>query len=223
MFIRIEKTTHSHWRSLMVKEWHVHKRKLVALTAILLVVHACILMAATFYGDFAIGNPLSAFNLLALTLFLCTAPGALFVGMGVAAGERSAGTLAFMHALPVPPWKVAAAKLLMASVAVVAPIAVTVLVDEWWLVLASLTGGLANTRVSALGVSRPFATIGLAGLVASGVAVSILFWSAVAGARQLSELRAGIEAVGGSETRRSSAILSVPHCGTYWHSVSPCA
>jgi hypothetical protein len=111
----------------------------------------------------------------------------------------------------------------MASVAVVAPIAVTVLVDEWWLVLASLTGGLANTRVSALGVSRPFATIGLAGLVASGVAVSILFWSAVAGARQLNELRAGIEAVGGSETRRSSAILSVPHCGTYWHSVSPCA
>jgi ABC-type transport system involved in multi-copper enzyme maturation permease subunit len=187
---------HSHWYNLIAKEWHANKWKLASLAAILLVTHTWILVDATVAGFDAFGDPSGAFELLVMTSFFCAVPGALFVGMGVAAGERSAGTFAFMRALPVPPWKVAAAKLLMASVTVVAPVALTVLLDGVWLALAMLAGRLAETEAGDLGACAPFAEIGQAGLIASGLAVSIMLWSAVAGARQPSELRAGIAAVG---------------------------
>ncbi|MFV2070357.1 MAG: hypothetical protein ACC645_25605, partial [Pirellulales bacterium] len=153
-------------------------------------------MDATLSGLDAIGDPRKALVLLGMASFFCAAPGALFVGMGLAAGERSAGTFAFMRALPVAPWKVAAAKLLMASVTVIAPVAATVLLDEVWLALAMLAGQLTDGEFGDFGALGPFAAIGQAGLVASGLAVSVLLWSAVAGARQSSELRAGIAAVG---------------------------
>jgi len=194
----VDTTMQSHWHNLIVQQWHAHKWKLAALAAILLVVHTWILIDAACSGYDAIGDV----GLLALTLFLCAAPGALFVGMGLAAGERSAGTFDFTRALPVASWKVAAAKLLMASITVVAPVAAIVLLDEVWLALARLAGRLVDTGFGHVtgfgyvGALRPLASTGLAGLAAAGLAVSILLWSAVAGARQPNELRAGIAAVG---------------------------
>jgi ABC-type transport system involved in multi-copper enzyme maturation permease subunit len=89
------------WQSLIWKEWHEHKWKLVSLTAILWSIAALGLFdpeRGTLVGIHA-------------ALVMAIVPLAIFIGLGVAAGEQSRGTLTFLQALPVPMWRVAIHKL----------------------------------------------------------------------------------------------------------------
>jgi ABC-type transport system involved in multi-copper enzyme maturation permease subunit len=111
------------WLSLLWKEWHETKWKLAALMAILV---GALLFVALLKGlsdaVMALPHLIIAYGVLL----------SFIIGMGTAASENAKRTMPFLQALPVPMWKAAAAKLLWASVAILAPIVVAVgLVCVW--------------------------------------------------------------------------------------------
>src|SRR5258705_482510 len=63
-------------------------------------------------------------------LFLGGIPMAMFVGLGIAAGERSRGTLPFLQALPIPMWRIALIKLVFSLLTVILPVLITALLVE---------------------------------------------------------------------------------------------
>jgi len=104
----------------------------------------------------------------------------LFVGMGLVAAERSAGTLAALLAFPVQPGKVLAVKVIVGGAACVGPTVGTTL-------LALLTVGgreLSAGQIAQLGVG------------ASVLAVEVLAWVVSLGIRQSTEARAGLVGAG---------------------------
>ncbi|MGE3638310.1 MAG: ABC transporter permease subunit [Pirellulales bacterium] len=105
------------WQALAWKEWHEHKWKLAAATAIVVSVSS---MPLYDYDRMSFG----AATFLAV---FCILPLAMFIGAGVATGERSRGTLEFTRALPVPQWKVAAHKLAAGALTCIVPIIVNIL------------------------------------------------------------------------------------------------
>jgi hypothetical protein len=90
------------WLSLAWKEWQEHKWKLVSLVAIIVGISACMLL---------VGYTKSLSESLQISLYLSVIPLAIFVGLGITAGEQARGTLPFLQALPVPMWRVAICKL----------------------------------------------------------------------------------------------------------------
>ncbi len=183
------------WQSLLWKEWHEHKWKLLSLVAIVMGVPLCVLYKGPDYLFGAITWTLIAYAFLAT----------LFIGMGTAAGENANKTMPFLQALPVPMWKAAAAKLLGASVTLVTPIVLIVglaylgyQVGSWldqntWRSLElSIGRDLLNLRgvgpdIGGWCVSR------LAGGILA--ALSLLVWVVAAGVNRRDEIRAGAIAV----------------------------
>lgn len=90
------------WQSLAWKEWHEHKWKLAALTAILL---CCIAVAFKSQNS-------QHFSLFAVAILLPMIPLSLVIATTSATSERSRGTLPFLLALPTSPKQIAKAKLL---------------------------------------------------------------------------------------------------------------
>src|SRR5260370_28104895 len=83
-------TMQSIWQSLAWKEWHEHKWKLSAILVVIwgMAAFMAIMNNRERYGiaeSFLVG------------LFLGGIPMAMFVGLGIAAGERSRGTLPFLQ------------------------------------------------------------------------------------------------------------------------------
>ena len=175
------------WQSLAWKEWHEHKWKIVSITAILWATAAMSLRetdAALLVG-------------LRAGLFLCAMPLAVFVGLGIAAGERSRRTLPFLQALPVPMWKVAIAKFLFGWIALIIPALLAIGVILLWVGpdLAATIGRSSLPRTMdpfALGTGNWFVDTAL---VLPLVATSFYVWTIAAGVNRKDEVSAGAVAL----------------------------
>jgi ABC-type transport system involved in multi-copper enzyme maturation permease subunit len=170
----------STWRSLLWKEWREQRWKLALMIAGCLAIG---LVLAAVFGEWEafIAGPVMMLSLVVPAV-------AVFIGAGIAAGERSHGTLPFLQALPSPMKKAAVTKLLVASATVAAPffLASLVLVVTWlfrwprfeiWTSDASFENDILPTCFGAL--------------VLAAASVSVLIWIAAAGVNHVDELRAG--------------------------------
>jgi hypothetical protein len=177
----------STWHSLIWKEWHEHKWKLVSIVAV-------------FWGTSAI--PLLAFHHrdmfagAAALLFICSVPMAVFVGLSVASNERSRGTLAFAQALPIPLWRLALVKMLLGFMALFVPILLTVglfYVSRWAFTLAGVDISRAIEQANTgLITGNWYADSLLFGVT---IATSIFIWSAATGVNRKDEVSAGAVAL----------------------------
>ena len=176
--------TQTIWRSLLWREWHEHKWKLASLAAIMLSMEA-----VAIWGDpqfVTLDAPVSA--------FFGVAPLAIFVAMGSAAGERTAGTLAFARSLPANRSLLAASKLTAGVATLLASIALASLLPLVWLVIFQWKGSAIHE--SPFKGFGPFESLVLSGLLAAGVAASCFAWAVALGVNKASEIRAGLSGAG---------------------------
>ena len=168
------------WRSLVWREWHEHKWKLASLAAIMLS-----MQAAAIWGDpqfVTLAAPISA--------FFVVAPLAIFVAMGAAAGERTAGTLAFARSLPANRSLWAASKLTAGAATLLASIVLASLLPLAWLGMLQWKG--SEIHESPFKGVGPFESLVFSAMLAAGMAASCFAWVAALGANKASEIRAGL-------------------------------
>ena len=158
------------WRSLVWKEWHEQRWRLW-FGAALLGMFTLIGLRTRIMPD----EQIVMFSMIIGGVFF-----PLMVAMGLIAPERADGTIVRLLALPVPPWKVLAAKMLIGSTVCVAPL----------LAAAVVAAIVAGDRELAW---KDFAVIYA---MAVGMSVATLAWLTAAGVRQPSEARAGIAGIG---------------------------
>jgi len=179
------------WHSLLWKEWHEHKWKILALVAIVIGVP----LVALYDGSETFFITIS--STLVASVFLSS----LFIGMGAAAGENSNKTIPFLQALPVPMWKAAAAKLLWASISVITPIlAIVGLALIWYHVGGWLGYDFKNdlTRGTNSYIFSPLSFDGWTALRLAGsilATLSSLVWVVASGVNRRDEIRAGAIAI----------------------------
>lgn len=152
------------WFNLAWKEWHEHKWKTAALTAILPVF-------------VLLGGRDAAAN-LGLGAMLVGTVGAVFFAMGVAAEERADGSLNFVRNLPVERWKVATVRLGVSPALCIAPIVLT----------AILAQGLAMVGA----VHAPPGDLWGITLVSCFACLSLFFWITATAIDQPNQLRVGV-------------------------------
>jgi len=178
------------WLSLLWKEWSEYRWKLAALSV-------AILVPPFLFTAMIEANSLQVFihNLMG-TLFSYGFLAGMFLGMGVAARENGVGTTGFVQSLPIPMWKAAAAKLLVASVTAATPIVLLIVVSygcyrsgfiyvedmnhffAWRNVDPAVPGAVAGWFLSCL-LAAVFGTL------------SLLWWAAALGVNRSDEIRAG--------------------------------
>jgi len=173
------------WQSLLWKEWHEHKWKLAALTAV--TVGTLLLFGLHEHESLLVG-------MTVLPVAFCILAGA-FLGMSTAGGESGRRTLPFLQSLPVPIWQPGAAKLTMAIVTAVFPLLVLVGVFcIWWSFLwfdgvdLQAVRAYANTRYQPWRISNWLVAYTLGSIL--GVS-SLLLWMAAMGVNRSDEIRAG--------------------------------
>ncbi|MBX3412328.1 MAG: hypothetical protein KF708_06380 [Pirellulales bacterium] len=176
------------WQSLAWKEWHEHKWRLAALTAIL--------CGLTLYALTDSSSNRDVFGgVFAMTLMVI-GPLAIFVGAGTAANERSRGTLAFLQSLPVPLWRVALHKLAFGLLTLVVPtICLMVVIAVWTQALDALEIPY-HPPLNYYSSSRenPWSTghwISDWAAVFVSLSMSFYLWTIAAGARRNDEISAG--------------------------------
>jgi len=155
------------WFQIAWKEWREHVWKMIAVAAI----------ALSIEGYLIVNYPAEGGQAFLASLSLV--PGAVFIAMGVAAGERTAGSLDFLRSLPIGLWKWAVARLLAGAVAVLMPLSFVVL-------LQLIAGRPARGDVPDLG--QGITIVGL-------ICLSVYLWTVAVGVERSSELRAGVAAV----------------------------
>jgi hypothetical protein len=175
------------WQSLAWKEWHEHKWKLVSITAILWATAAMSLRET----DIALLVGLRT------GLFLCAVPLAVFVGLGVAAGERSRRTLPYLQSLPVPMWKISLTKLFFGWISLIIPALLAVGFILLWVgpnVAAAIGRSSHPTETGpfALGSGNWFVDTAL---VLPLIATSFYVWTIAAGVNRKDEVSAGAVAL----------------------------
>ncbi|MGH7140693.1 MAG: hypothetical protein ACREHD_33590 [Pirellulales bacterium] len=157
------------WRQLIWKEWREQVWKMIAVASIVIAVEGYL-----FFSDPKAGLAQLGFGLL------CGVPGAFFIALGVAAGERTAGSLDFVRSLPLARWKWAAARLAIGAIASLVPVVAAAAVT----LLLSLSMRSATDSPSYLRDG------GLAALCC----LNVYGWTVVMGVRRSNELRAGLAA-----------------------------
>src|SRR6478672_1738213 len=90
------------WTSLAWKEWQEHKWKIASTIAVLFGLVICMQLT---------GMTSSVAESTQIGIYLGGIPLAVFVGLGIAAGEQSRGTLDFLQAQPIPMRRIAICKL----------------------------------------------------------------------------------------------------------------
>src|SRR6476659_509745 len=181
------------WQSLAWKEWHEHKWKLVSILAVMLGLMAFVAVMShrerhalveSFYVSMMLGG----------------IPLAIFIGLGIAAGEQSRGTLRFLQALPVPMWRVALHKLGFALLSLIAPVLITALIVIALRTLVYYLGGLDDIFIATESIdgepvwsgSWIFDVTCMAALVTG----SLVIWAAACGINRKDEVSAGAVALG---------------------------
>jgi ABC-type transport system involved in multi-copper enzyme maturation permease subunit len=181
------------WHSLAWKEWHEHKWKLAAVLAVMWSLMAVVVLVAIHGQRNVVAESFQ------VAVLMDGIPLAMFVGLGIASGEQSRGTLAFIQALPVPMWRLALHKLGFAILTLVVPVLLTmfaVIVGRALISLMGINVELAVPRESMEG--RPFWSgswfVDIAFLAAM-VAASLVIWSAACGVNRKDEVNAGVVAL----------------------------
>jgi len=175
------------WHSLLWKEWHEHKWKLVGLIAL-------VLMLAVMLWQ---GYPRLLPVMVTVTLFCYSILAGLFLGMHTAGGEHGRGTMPFLQTLPVAMRKPAAIRLLMSWVTVVVPILVVVGLAYAYLSWHNFTPSELAEKFDWIDRVGLFSTWGfqdwLLGFGLSGIlsVSSLLLWMAATGVNRSDEIRAG--------------------------------
>ena len=182
-----QKPMRSVWHSLLWKEWHEHKWKLVGLIALVLVLWGML----CWVGD---GMPLeTASMVLACYCFLA----ALFLGMHTAGGENGRGTMSFLQTLPVTMRKPAAIRLLMSWGTVVIPVLVILGLAyaslKWQNFSPAELAEMADWfdrlgPFSGWGFQNPLTGLGLGGAL---FVTSLLLWMVAGGVNRADEISAG--------------------------------
>ncbi|HXT60689.1 MAG TPA: hypothetical protein VN699_18760, partial [Pirellulales bacterium] len=168
------------WRSLLWREWHEHKWKLAALAAIMFSLQLVVIVE-----DPGMATP------QIFVWVLCGAPGAFFLGLHAASGERSGRTLEFVRAFPANMRRFAIAKLAMGAFASVAPVLAALLLAIVWLAIWRATGGAVAYREAMFTEqAAPLTDLLLSGIAAAAFSLSVFLWTAAAGMNQPTELRA---------------------------------
>jgi ABC-type transport system involved in multi-copper enzyme maturation permease subunit len=168
------------WQNLLWKEWREHRLILAILTSLYVGIPLL----------FSLRTPTNFFNILSFTLIFTSIVG-VFLAMGIAAGEQSAGTIGFLQALPISGRKPAMAKLFWAIATVVVPILAAVgaaalwswMLDEAAQVAIAHDEEIYNTARGTWFAARCFTP--------SMAAVSLVLWIAAAGVNRGDEVRAG--------------------------------
>ena len=177
------------WRILLWKELREQWAVTLAILVVLLVVPP--LTAGTDIGNLYFG--IAAVIVFAMPLF------AVFVGMGIASGEHSRGTIRFLQAIPVQTSRPAIAKLIVGLLTLILPILIaTGLFNAWDKVAPRLLTD--HSRLTAAygmvhdvwGISSFFVNIAVIG---SAVSASLLIWTVATGANRKDEISAGALAV----------------------------
>jgi hypothetical protein len=178
------------WQSLAWKEWHEHKWKMAAILTVLLG-----LMAFVAFVSGSERNVLEESYYFGV--FVGSIPLAVFVGLGIAAGEHSRGTMRYLQAVPVPLRDVAVQKLTFGLLSVAIPI-----------LLAALFMFLIRTLLHSFGVAvgiesaitREPSITGIwlvdVSCVALLMAGSLVIWAAACGVNRRDEVSAGAVALG---------------------------
>lgn len=181
------------WHSLAWKEWNEHKWKLVSILAVMWSLMVIVLMIAGFSQRHVLAESFQ------FCVFVGGIPMAIFVGLGIAAGEQSHGTLAFMQALPVPMWRLALHKLGFALLTLVVPVLVTmIVVVAVRSLLAAVGTNIDLSLPDATMSGRPFWSGSLfvdVACVASLISASLAIWAAACGVNRKDEVSAGAVAL----------------------------
>lgn len=175
------------WHSLAWKEWHEHKWKLVAITAVLCGVAALILVVAGSHDKIALMTPFVTLGIIPL---------AVFVGLGAAANERSRNTLPFLQSLPVPMWRAALMKLACGTATLLASITLTLgFICVWLMISQSLRfdPSIAVREAVKDSFTGYWFFDGL--LLSGSAAISFITWSAATGVNRKDEVSAGAVAL----------------------------
>jgi hypothetical protein len=175
------------WHSLAWKEWHEHKWKLAAITAVMWSVVAFV-MLFSFWDRYVLATTQFA-------IISALVPMAVFIGASAAAGEQSHRTLTFLQSLPIPLWRVALLKLGFGAVSLVVPLLLTLgLVMVGCIILAAAgidSRAIDDISESFISNDWRLSTI----LVGTLLAGSLLLWCAALGANRKDEVSAGAVAL----------------------------
>jgi ABC-type transport system involved in multi-copper enzyme maturation permease subunit len=158
------------FRSLVWKEWHEQRWRLWFGVA-LLATFTAIGLRTRIMPD----EQIAAFTIIVGGMFF-----PLMVAMGLIAPERHEGTIVRLLALPVPAWKVLAAKAVIGAAVCAAPMVASALIAL----------AVAGNRELSWGE-----LVGIYGMAIT-VAIMMFSWMTAAAARQPSEARAGLAGVG---------------------------
>lgn len=172
------------WRSLLWKEWREHRWKLAALVAVVVIVPSIL----------SIRSPGDIYSAITLTLIMGVPLAATFIGMGVAAGEESRGTVRFLQALPTPMARPAAAKLIWAGLTLFLPVLAAMTWSLWWSPMLIGDAAADPQRMVDRMFWKPWGTESWYGAALLGSVLgggSILIWIAAAGVNRSDEVRAG--------------------------------
>lgn len=176
------------WQSLAWKEWHEHKWKLVALTAILL---CCIAVAFKSQSS-------QHFSLFTIAILLPMIPLSLVIATNSATSERSRGTLPFLLALPISPKQVAKAKLLSGLGTCLLPVLFVLDLIYAWYMCWDWFGIDYRMPNSNLGMPGPFGFSNWFLATFSVVAIwalSMFLWTAASGVNRADEVSAAAVAL----------------------------
>lgn len=182
------------WQSLIWKDWHEHKWKLLALWIIMWSVTLLALPGTERGTLFAVRA----------CLVVGIVPLAVFIGLGTAAGEQSRGTLRFLQALPVPMWRVALYKMGFGFATVMTPALLTLALAYAWVRCLALfgiaTGAAADLELQQTLPNTPF-PLGTnswfldSALLVLFVAGSFYLWTIAFGVSRKDEVSAGAVAL----------------------------
>lgn len=174
------------WQSLAWKEWHEHKWKLASITAVLIGATSLSMCAVREKHELAFGM-----------MFMCIIPLSIFVGLGIAANERSRNTLAFLQAQPVPLWRVGLIKFVAGLATLFIPLVVTAVSLYVWCFVFDWTGVDYSKRVME-GGTGPIDTgncfVDIV-IFCALLAMSLMTWSAATGVNRKDEISAGAVAL----------------------------
>ncbi|MEQ8837511.1 MAG: hypothetical protein RID07_11960, partial [Lacipirellulaceae bacterium] len=172
------------WRSLLLKEWREQRAVGLAILAVWVLVP--LLTSLADWGGLHFGIYFT--TILTMPMF------AVFVGMGIASGEHSRGTIHFLRALPATTRRAATVKLIAGLFTLWVPIlvvtAIYAVLIEFELEPNSKFDDFGFAR--AWGIASTIVSIGVASLL---LASSILIWTVAAGANRKDEISAGAMAI----------------------------
>ncbi|QDS97844.1 ABC transporter permease [Adhaeretor mobilis] len=178
------------WRTLLWKE--LCEQWAVALVLLIILLAVPPLISLTDLDSIYFG--VSGTVMLAVPMI------AVFIGMGIASGEHSRGTIDFLQALPVATSRPAAAKLIVGLLSLIVPVVLAVGVFTLWHEIAPrvISNPSRLTQMHGLvprpwGIRHFFVGTGVTGILLSA---SLLIWTVAVGANRKDEISAGAWAIG---------------------------